>query len=182
MNKTTSNPNTDCETWQGHHGNRAGIKWKKFQWNAKVIWWLRFRYSQSLCRDDCWTACSKMKALRSFDTLVTVYHSTSQNIPENLNLEQHCWDDFRFFIHIVTLKNSIPSSRKRHPTFTTKASLLILERSSLSHVTLQTLGEWELGRKKCKTNRHDRHDRHDIMSIYNQDEKCLQRGTDWGMK
>jgi hypothetical protein len=51
-----------------------------------------------------------------------------------------------------------------------------LERSSLSHVTLQTLGEWQLGRKKCKT------DRHDTMSIYNQDEKCLQRGTDWGFK
>jgi hypothetical protein len=27
----------------------------------------------------------------------------------------------------------------------------VLERSSLSHVTLHTLGEWELGRKKCKT-------------------------------
>jgi hypothetical protein len=27
----------------------------------------------------------------------------------------------------------------------------LLERSSLSHVTLHTLGEWELGRKKCKT-------------------------------
>jgi hypothetical protein len=54
-----------------------------------------------------------------------------------------------------------------------------LERSSLSHVTLQTLGEWELGRKKCKT---DCHDRHDTMSIYNRDEKCLQRGTDWGFK
>jgi hypothetical protein len=54
-----------------------------------------------------------------------------------------------------------------------------LERSSLSHVTLQTLGEWELGRKKCKT---DRHDRHDTMSIYNGDEKCLQRGRDWGFK
>jgi hypothetical protein len=59
---------------------------------------------------------------------------------------------------------------------------ILLERSSLSHVTLQTLGEGELGRKKCKTDRHGRHDRHDTMSIYNRDEKCLQRGTDWGFK
>lgn len=32
----------------------------------------------------------KMKVLRSFDTSVTVYHSTKHNIPEDLNLEQHC--------------------------------------------------------------------------------------------
>jgi hypothetical protein len=56
---------------------------------------------------------------------------------------------------------------------------LLLEWISLSHVTLQTLGEWELGRKKCKS---ERHGRHDIMSIYNRDEKILQRGTYWGFK
>jgi len=52
----------------------------------------------------------KMKALWSFDTSVTVYHSTRNNIPEDLNLEQHCSDDFRFCIHLIILQDSIPSS------------------------------------------------------------------------
>jgi len=73
----------------------------------------------------------KMKALRSFDTFVTIYNSTRHNIPEDLNLEQHCSDGFRFCIHLVVLKDSIPSSQKRHPSFIKKATFLIFRKISL---------------------------------------------------
>jgi len=39
-----------------------------------------------------------MKALQSFETLVTIYSSPGHNISEDLNFQQHHYEDLRSYI------------------------------------------------------------------------------------
>jgi hypothetical protein len=52
----------------------------------------RVRQSKNTLFLDCLAL--KMKALQCFKMLVTSYQSTWHNIPEDLNLQQHCCKNF----------------------------------------------------------------------------------------